>query len=309
MKASFRWQSTGAALLAAMTLVACGGGSADRAAVLPPASTTASSTLATEGFNWINGRRQLAGMSTLTRNGLIDAAATAHSNYQRINGITHVQVVGKEGFTGVQLLDRLTAIGYATPTYYYAEVISSGPSTSGQALADELITAIYHRFAIFQPRYKEMGAGAAGSTGGSNYLTINFAANNGYGPGIGAANVAIWPVNGQTGVVPNFNSDLEAPDPVQDRSEVGYPISVHVDVDVALEVGSFTVKPRAGGANLAVKLLAKDVVGEEDNMRYAAGAAIVPLSPLAANTVYDVSFSGTTNGNPVTRSWSFTTRP
>jgi hypothetical protein len=37
-------------------------------------------------------------------------------------------------------------------------------------------------------------------------------------------------------------------------------------------------------------------------------AAIVPLAPLKAATVYDVSFVGAVDGVAVTKSWSFTTK-
>jgi hypothetical protein len=318
MKASYRWQSTGAALLAAMALAACGGGGSGNARVLPARPTADMAILATQGFNWINTRRQQAGLTVLPRNSIIDMVATGHSDYQRLNGLSHEQEAGKPGFTGAVLVDRLNGAGYTASQYYYSEVISSGPGNSGELLAEELITAIYHRFAIFQPRYKEMGAGAAGSVGGANYLTINFTANNGYGPGIGD-NVVVWPVDGQTGVVPIFSSDSEKPDPVSNIDIVGYPISVHVDVGVALTVSNFEIRPR-GGSNLPKKLLTREEAGEEITMQDASGAAIVPLSPLAANTVYDVSFSGTivsfvpgrepaTVTTPVTRNWSFTTRP
>src|SRR5690606_37008380 len=101
----------------------------------------------------------------------------------------------------------------------------------------------------------------------------------------------------------NFFSDTEKPDPVPDRNEVGYPISVHANIDATIQVSSFTVRPR-GGANLAVRLL----TSANDAPRTGrSSAAIVPLARLAANTAYEVSFSGTVGGTPVSRAWSFTT--
>ncbi|MEJ7808234.1 MAG: CAP domain-containing protein, partial [Telluria sp.] len=260
---------------------------------------------ATDGLNWLNYRRAQAGVSVLTRNSLIDTAATGHSNYQRLNQVTHVQEVGKSGFTGVRLLDRLQAVGYATPSYFYGEVISASTSTSGVYLAEELITAIYHRFAIFEPRFKEIGAGSVTNASGYTIFTTNFAANNGYGPGIGKTNIVTWPVNGKTGIVTNFFSDFEEPDPVDNLNEVGYPISVHADADVSLTVTSFTIRPR-GGTDLSVKLLSAAADPQKTTTRSA--VAIVPLTVLAANTVYDVSFSGAADGTPVSKSWSFTTK-
>ena len=58
------------------------------------------------------------------------------------------------------------------------------------------------------------------------------------------------------------------------------------------------------GAALDVRLLTH----ASDAHTGSSSAAIVPLAPLAANTTYDVSFTGTADSAPVTRSWSFTTR-
>lgn len=263
--------------------------------------------VATDGLNWLNFRRQQAGLRVLSRNGLIDNATVAHSNYQRLNEVTHVQVVGKPGFTGASLFDRLQQSGYANASsYFYGEVISASTSTSGVYLAEELITAIYHRFAILEPRFKEIGAGALADSRGYNVLTVNLTANGGYGAGIGPANLVTWPANGQTGVQTNFLSNFEVPDPVPDLNEVGYPVSVHADADVRLTVSSFTMRAR-GGADLNVRLLSADT--DSKNMSTRAAISIVPLAVLSPGTTYDVTFAGTSNGLPLNKSWSFTTRP
>lgn len=263
--------------------------------------------IAADGREWLNYRRGLIGLSTLVRSNLIDIAAQGHSDYQRINNtITHDQTPGKEGFTGVDVSARLATAGYrfnTSASRAYGEVISATSNGSGQYMAEELITAIYHRFVIFEPVFKEIGTGAATTSAGYNYFTTNFTANNGYGAGLAAGQVAVWPFNGQVSVPRNFFSNTESPDPVPDRNEVGYPISVHANIDVTVAVTSFTVRPR-GGAELAVRLLNYPT----DTHTGRSSAAIIPLLPLLANTVYDVSFTGTANGAAVSRTWSFTTR-
>jgi uncharacterized protein YkwD len=263
--------------------------------------------IALDGREWINYRRGLIGMSTLVHNNVIDIAAQGHSDYQRINNtITHDQTPGKEGFTGVDTSARLAAAGYRFNTNAsraYGEVISATSNGSGQYMAEELITAIYHRFVIFEPVFKEIGTGAATTSAGYNYFTANFTANDGYGAGLARGQVAVWPFNGQVSVPRNFFSNTESPDPVPDRNEVGYPISVHANIDATITVASFTVRPR-GGADLPVRLL----TNANDTHTGRSSAAIVPLNPLAANTVYEVSFSGTAGNAAATRTWSFTTR-
>lgn len=322
MKLLQRWQSVTAAVFIACSLAACGGGgggdSAAPGAVTPPptdptpppaspGAPALTGNIATDGLNWLNYRRSQTGIPVLTRNSVIDTAAARHSEYQRLNNIvTHDQEVGKPGFTGVTLYDRLNQAGYVVPGsgYFYGEVISASTSNSGVFLAEELITAIYHRFVIFEPRFKEIGAGSATAASGYTYFTTNFGANGGYGPGIGKGNLAPWPFNGQTNVTRNFLSDYESPDPVAGQNEVGYPVSVHADADVTLTVTSFSMRPR-GGSDVNAKLLAK----ANDPYAPKSAVSIVPLSVLASNTVYDVTFVGTIDAVPITKTWSFTTKP
>lgn len=277
---------------------------------VPPGASgapLATGNIALDGREWINYRRKLVGMSTLTQNNFIDRAAQAHSDYQRLNNtITHDEVASNPGFTGVDVGARLAAAGYVFNTRAsraYGEVISATGNGSGQYMAEELITAVYHRFVIFEPVFKEIGTGAATTGQGYNYFTANFTANDGYGAGLPSGQVAVWPFSGQTSVPRNFFSDTESPDPVPDRNEVGYPISVHANIDLTIRVTSFTVRPR-GGADLAVRLLSN----ANDTHTGTSSAAIVPLAPLAASTTYDVSFTGTVGSTPVTRTWSFATR-
>jgi uncharacterized protein YkwD len=308
------WAGVGAA---ALWLAACGGGGGGSSAAT---SNTASSSplpteagapaltndIATDGRNWINYRRGQVGMTALAHSNIIDIAALGHSEYQRTNNtVTHEQTVGKPGFTGVSEFNRLTAAGYvfANTNHAYGEVISATSNQTGAYMAEELITAIYHRFVIFEPVFKEIGTGAASTSAGYAYFTADFTANNGYGAGLAAGTVAVWPFSGQTQVPVNFFSDYEEPDPVPNANEVGYPVSVHANITSTVTVQSFSVRPR-GGADLAVRQLSHDL----DSHTPTSAAAIIPVSRLAAATTYDVSFSGTVDGTPVSRSWSFTTR-
>jgi uncharacterized protein YkwD len=307
-------------VIAAM-LSACGGGGSGGGSSSASAgsSTTASGfdttayvgapvsvgNVATDGRNWINYRRSQLGVPPLTQNLLIDRAAQNHSDYQRINEvIAHDEVSGKSGYTGVTLSDRLAMVGYGlTPNSTYGEVISATTNSSGFFMAEELVTAIYHRFVMFEPIFKEVGTGSGTTSRNYTYFTADFVANNGYGPGIGRGKMVVWPFDGQVAVTPNFFSDQEEPDPVDNANEVGYPVSVHADISSPVVVKSFTMRPR-NGSNLTVKLLQHGT----DQHTPDSVAAIIPLTRLSAATVYDVSFSGLVGGVAVTRSWSFTTK-
>ena len=303
------------ALFMAGLLVACGGGngsSPSNPVVSPPINLTKevgapvfTGNTALDGFNWINYRRAQAGLPVLARNNLIDTAAQSHSNYQKINNtITHVEIPAKSGFTGAQLVDRLSAADYVLKGEYAAgEVIAAATDTSGFVLSEQLITAIYHRFVIFEPVFKEIGTGSATVAGGYTYFTGDFAASNGYGPGLGRGNIVFHPFANQTRVATSFSTDQETPDPVANQDLTGYPISVHANISAVLNVSTFTVRPR-GGSNLVVKLLTRT----KDPETPLSATAIIPLAVLAASTTYDVDFSGSVDGVPVARSWSFTTQ-
>jgi uncharacterized protein YkwD len=319
MSAKHRLQVLLAGCVATLALVSCGGGGGGTSNApigpisLDPGAPALTNNTAVDGRNWINFRRTQAGLATVAENAQINNAAQGHSEYQRINGITHDQQPGKQGFTGATLADRLNGAGWTVPATGYAigEVISATNSNNGAYMAEELITAIYHRFIIFQPMFKEIGTGAAATSGGYTYFTADFGARNGWGPGIAAGSVVVWPYSGQTGVAPNFFSDQEAPDPVPDQgvNEVGYPISVEANLDQVLVVQAFSVRPR-GGNDLNVRLLAPGSNAEVPKYT----AAIIPLAPLAGATTYDVTFVGTAttantaNTVQVNRTWSFTTR-
>ena len=312
------WGKKLPALLVAAVLSACGGGGGGGSSspapqpdtnppVIPPTAPNApvaTGNTATDGFNWFNYRRASIGLSVLTRNALVDKAAQAHSDYQALNNtITHDEVQGNPGFTGVNTEQRLAAAGYTlVRPYATGEVISAATSRSGFYHAEELITAIYHRFGVFEPMFKEMGTGAAtGST--YTYFTANLTASNGLGAGLGRGRIVGYPGDGQTGVATRFDSDTESPDPVPNQNTVGYPVSVHSDIVGNITVTSFTIRPR-GGSDLAVRLLSNATDSAHTQPHE---AAIVPLATLNSKTTYDVSFVGTVDGVSVTRNWSFTT--
>lgn len=323
-RSKFYSRSALVSLLTALTLAACGGGSGDGNGGNSSAATThetaasaqgaintqaaaapqATGNTANDGLNWFNYRRAQIGVPALVRDMRADIAAQRHSDYQKINDdITHVQDPAKPGFTGATVGARLTAAGYRFDGFYaYGEVISATSDPSGFNAAEDLISAIYHRFVIFDPIFRQVGVGAATVTNGVTYFTTNFVTEQ-PDTGLGAGKLVVYPFAGQQRVARNFFSDNEVPDPFPDRNEVGYPISVHADVTSAIHVQSFTVRPR-GGSDLPVRLLTKAT----DSKTPPSAAAIIPDNPLAPATTYDVQFSGSVDGTPINQNWSFATQ-
>jgi uncharacterized protein YkwD len=340
----FRRLPAASAVLASLLLVSCGGGgdSAQPATGTGPSAAmqrlaqqaqapTVTGDTAVDAFNWFNYRRWQAGLPTdVSWSPNIALAAQRHADYQRLNGtpsnpITHEEVSGKPGFSGIDVPARLNAAGYTLSSggFAFGEVISYMGDPSGFVAAEELIAAIYHRFVIFEPRFRGAGAGAAKDSIGATILNVNFGSRNGLPAGLGSGNHIVYPVPGQVSVPTSFASDSESPDPVPNANIVGYPISIQANGTECITTTGFTVTPHAGGAALPTRLLsyATDAgVASDPHPTPLSGAAIIPLSPLAASTTYDVTFSGNIsaiantgsscvgNGAPFTHSWSFTTQ-
>lgn len=260
--------------------------------------------VAHDALSWLNFRRQQAGLSPLSRESKLDAAASAHANYQQQNNlITHDQDDRLLGFTGEQSSDRLLAAGYPLPQQAVAEgeVVGASTQEDGFALADGLFTAIYHRYVILEPSFDQAGAGTATRPGGYTWLTVNFVASRIDRDSIRLP-LVVWPSDGQTAVRPYFLSDQEIPDPVPDQDRVGYPVSLHGPMYARLRVNRFTIS-EPDGAPLPVRLLDP----AQDMNTPSSAAAIVPLQPLRSERVYLVEFDGSVDHQPVTLQWSFTT--
>lgn len=297
---------------AVMGLSACGGDAS--APALPDAAQLSAQQhaaprftgdIALDGLNWFNFRRQQAGLSPLSREPRLDAAATAHARYQQQNNlITHDQDDRLSGFTGEQAPDRLLAAGYPLQRQALAEgeVVGASTQADGFALADGLLTAIYHRYVILEPVFDQAGAGTASRPGGYTWLTVNFVASQDR-PDQTDVRLTVWPSDGQTGVRTYFLSDQEIPDPVPAQDRVGYPVSVHAPMFSRLRLDRFTISEQEGEP-LPVRLL--DPAQDIDTPRSA--AAIVPLQPLRPGRVYRARFDGRVNDQPIALQWSFTTQ-
>ena len=318
-----------AATALALTLAACGGGSSDNspASASPSAATQQlmqqsgapqfTGNTATDGFNWFNFRRQQMGLLPVARSPQIDNAAQGHSAYQAINNvITHDQDPAKQGFTGREGCpdlypaseSRMQRAGYVfTIPYTCGEVISATIDTSGFAAADALVTAIYHRFVIFEPMFRDAGTGAASVTGSYTYFTTDFGATNGFGSGLASGKVALYPYPNQQQVPTSFDHGTEEPDPLPETQYkgviVGYPISVHANITSTIGTQTFTVSQ--SGTVLPARQLNSTIDPVNTG---SSTAAIIPYAPLAPATKYDVRFIGQVDGLPVDQSWSFTTR-
>lgn len=317
MRVASRWTTAYIALITALAVSGCGGDSSGNSTSASggfssggPVTTEAGAPAflgetTTDGLNWFNFRRQQAGLSELTRQPILDSAARKHSEYQRLNGvISHDQQPNMPGFTGETLGDRLSAEPYPFQqnSYAYGEVISASTNPSGFVAADALVTAIYHRFVILEPAFTHAGGGSSTQTDSYTWFTTNFAAD-GLESGLGRGNFITWPTTSQANIPVYFLTDSEIPDPLPDQNASGYPVSIHADITSRISVEQFTLR-RPGGEPMATRLL----TAATDSNTSESVAAIVPLSVLSPNTLYEAHFIGAVDGVPADYRWTFTTR-
>jgi hypothetical protein len=179
--------------------------------------------------------------------------------------------------------------------------------------------SVYHLVNLLSP-YVDVGLTFNAGTAGASVCTIEIGvltSSVGQFPATGS--YAIYPYNGQTGVLPTFYNQAEFPTPVPDLPKAGHPIviSLYNLTNQTLSasqvvVNSFTVTT-SSGANVPVRILtAAGVTGSaaltaDSNLTAPGFVLAVPLSPLASNTTFNVTFTGTANTASVNKTWNFTT--
>lgn len=318
-----------AALLSSL-LAACGGGGGgsgdgDTAVVPPPgtpvvvtppsfedttpAQTTVpapsyTSTYRLEAFNRFNEIRQAAGLGLLRQNAQLDVAAQGHSDYLSLNdAYGHFQTPGLNGFTGASPYSRALVAGYPAPDSVTEVQSTDTGNPPGWSHIDGLLSTPYHRMAMLNYRFDEMGVGHNGE------FPANLTVKMGRNPGQGAPDrlFVIWPLDGATSVHRTGSPENPNPIPENNGSPYGYTVSIQTHEFKQLDVTSFTLEDASGNI-VNTKLLHHTTDTNLSSIYYARYfAALIGRSALNANTTYTARFSGAVDGAPVTHTWSFTT--
>jgi len=318
------------ASLAALALVGCGGGGTDKSSIPAdntdvflvssvPAATYTGQAL--RAFEVINAERARCGFGKLAQNRQIDTAADGHSVWMLRNGIqVHDQTAGTVGFTGRSLEDRLRVAGY-TSARASGEVISpiDDWTRNGEAGVRLLFNAPYHGLGMLRG-YREVGIGFRTSRDvdlPSDYLygklTVDLATSTAdVGQTAGNNVVRTYPCEGTSGVLHLLWG--ESPSPVPDRDLFAHPIGTSVlvagDINKKLTIVSAQMN---GPGGVAVALRPATTDANDPNgapgraYLHSHEAFISADSPLATNTTYQVSITGTNGSMPFSRSFAFTT--
>lgn len=271
------------------------------------------------GLCYANYRREQVGLAPLTARDALNTVAQNHTAYMLANNtLTHDEQSGKTGYTGAAPNDRIQA---AYPTNATAEVVAGANRWTSQAnaalsmtpkdqLVVDLMDAPFHRSALLGS-YGSAGSGfaesvGAGSSGGTQayyFQTIDLADRS---QGGADNQMVAYPYNGQTDVPVSWvNNESPNPAPAYAGQTMGYPVSVQaVNTGLTFNADTFSIADASGNAVACEKVDART-----SGMSSAArGLAIcTPRTPLASKTRYNVTVSGTLNGQGVNLNWSFTT--
>ena len=334
------------ALIASLTLEACGGGggSTNTASITPPPAVTPTTptspayisanlqtsvpalTYAQNSQEYpfvsgLNAVRKSIGLGLLAQNVSLDKAASNHVKYVTANSISnggtvdmaalnstygvpnfHIEDPVKAGFTGVRVGDRVKFAGYGSDAA--GEAGSYG--TGAESLAT-LIATVYHRQSVLDQSSIDIGVAVASDSFGTTVVDMGL---TGLGQHNASDFIGSYPSDKQT-LVPLFMS-VEAPNPFSDiaattqaafSQATSYPVSIIVADSQSLSVTSFTITEDGQTTALPVRLL----TSATDQRVLKNYAFVVGKAPFKPNTKYNVSFSGAISGNPVTKTWSFTT--
>ena len=281
-------------------------------------------------FKLLNAERDRCGFGTLLRNTNLDAAATAHADYQAFYGIIdHLEYASTMpvGFTGTFPIDRVLAKGYAQRQAEIGAVTdeitaltgSSAKTGFGESGIRSLLNAPYHLRGLVSG-YRDIGLAVRNNTDvgvskASVYLQINAAYLAGTGPQLfPATEMHTYPCEGSTGV--NFRLSNESPNPVPGRDLAVNPLGSTVLVTLRpgnqLVVTSSSFTQVSNGQVVATRApvgKTDDPYGRDcvEGCFTASEAYIAADAPMLANTMYRVNLAGTNNGRPFTNTFTFTT--
>ncbi|MCM2538715.1 CAP domain-containing protein [Burkholderia glumae] len=262
--------------------------------------------MSTDSLAYLNYLRAQVGLPALAIQSGVAQAAQAHSSWEQINNtVSHYETTGTTGYTGYSPSDRVN-LHYTTSSVGEVTAGFAGAFTSSTEAAQALFDAPFHR-AVMLYDSANAGAGSASTASLTQYstLTIDFAD---YKQFLADNQLVAWPYSGMTGASTSwFANESPNPMPAQYQSTtVGYPVTLTGGGNASFSNVSFAIKD-ASGNNVPCQ-----EVDSSNNSEAGREAMCVPFAPLAVNTTYTVSVSGSLANTsfaatPFSLSWQFTT--
>jgi uncharacterized protein YkwD len=348
MNAQTRYRAPGAAaLVMTLMLAGCGGGGdgttptttstttqpttpvVDVYSYEPPAPTYAPGSYELAAFNLLNAERSRCGFGKFKQSVKLDQAAHNHAQWIMLNNwaTSHNEQPGTPGFTGTDPGARATAVGYDYGYIGegYSIIHQNDPSkrNMGEALIRWQLAAPLHAIWHLSAAYgsdvgfgfddappdpieqRQSGVLLIGTLKSDRDANLQMAASA-YAPG----EVKTYPCEGTAGTWTTL--PLEIPNPVPGRDLATNPLGSGIVVlsgpGTTLKLGGSTLIHIASGANIPMRAGVTDGVGSVENMGSNTGFYL-PDVPLAPNARYQFTFSGTVDGKPFTKTFSFETGP
>ncbi|MDP9650784.1 CAP domain-containing protein [Paraburkholderia caledonica] len=316
---------TALSFAAAVALSACGGGAGggSNGSNNTTGSTTAPANPATGNvttpqytadsaaqtiFNTLNQYRQQCGFPALTENTLLDQASANHASYMAKNSTPgDSESSANAGFTGATYSDRAAKVGFPSNSVYVGGVSNAFWTTPalteaqyGQSLLNGWISGVYH-IAIATWPVTQIGIG---------YSETTF---NGAPEAWGALSIAnlqpsiangplTFPCQGTTGVP--YKAAGETPTPPNTSGAWGTPVAVAGNPTDTILLSSATMTDTVGAV---ISLQVLDSAKDPNKLLPIYEAVAYPVSPLSPSTQYSVTLNGTVNGQPFSRTFTFTT--
>ncbi|MBE9608435.1 CAP domain-containing protein [Chitinilyticum piscinae] len=237
--------------------------------------------------------RRETGIPVLQADPALTKAAQAHADYlAALPGAGHGESAGQTGFTGTTPTARCKAQGDSGGCW---EVLYESASANPLAALRALLKGPLHRNVLLDPGMQRIGLGSARLADGSRTVVITTGKTS---LPRKEALLAHWPLAAGPlqAFSPQFASHEENPSPLPDGvAKSGYILSLHANA--VLEIGEWLLLDQQGKP-----VSSRQLPTQENNW-----AMLMPNQPLHPGTRYDVRFSGTLAGQPVTRNWSFQT--
>lgn len=315
-------------LITAAVLAACGGG-ADAPATVPvtvpaalaPEAAAPAYSAGSEESNTLallNQERGHCGFGLLKQNAKLDQSAAAHAAYLVQNSLLHGhrEDPALPGYTGRNETERAAAVGYLNPVSAVLATLSGPPVAAGTLTSTGqvrgLLASPYHLLSMLES-VSDVGIGhrKKNGTDGVERRALNITMGRVEGVNdLDASQAYTYPCEGSTGVNAGLADETPSPIPanlVQDFRLYGGQISVKVRTGRVLVVTSAIVTPTAGGPALAAQIVSQANNTPRPELMRANDAYVLPLSVLQPGSSYTVQLAGTSDGQPFSKSFSFTT--
>jgi tetratricopeptide (TPR) repeat protein len=262
----------------------------------PAPAGTALSDARQQGLDRVNSFRSALGLPALVESAPLAEAALAHAYFWLFNygqaAVADVQVHNEDptlpGAIGADSLARAQHFGYSgTRT---AEDVSHAYLPT--AAVDHWVDAVFHRLVIGDPEAATAGYGEAQvGTLSIQVMDVGLGDASTHGP-------VVYPAPDQVNVPSAFLGN-EIPDPAPAaRYPTGYPITIEVGSGSVLKVQTAKL---VGPDSKAVAGYGLDPAQVHPNQW-----GVLPQDPLVAGGRYTFQVSGTVDGQPFVKAWSFT---